>query len=442
MARNSFLLCVSYIFYCAWDYRFLSLILISTTIDFFAGREMVKSTDARKKILLYLSVMSNLGILFFFKYFNFFLASISCLGFEPSLLNSLNIILPIGISFYTFQSLSYTIDVFRGGQKPEKNFITFALYVAFFPQILAGPIERANRLLPQLKAQKGLNLTDLSRGFDRFFIGMIKKVVISPAIFTYSTSILLNPSLSSVSEAWIKGGAWFLYLLMDFSGYSDMAIGIARMFGIRLSENFKMVLKTQDFSDFWKRWHVTLSEWFRDYVHVPLQQRGLSKYQAGFISFTLIGIWHGASWKFLVWGIGMGFVWCIDKRFSPMKRLSHQFPSAVQSALNTAGFLAVFLLFGPFFAAHNLSDAGLIVKAMLGLSNPVHGAVLADASVPLIFSICLAITLEQYDWQNHSELKLKGSWGKKLKLFVLVPLGILLCVEGLWSSLEFKYYQF
>ena len=444
MARNAFLLSISYLFYCAWDYRFLSLIIASTTIDYAAGIAL-KKFETKKKYWLYFSILSNLGVLFFFKYFNFFLDSLNFFIPESQQIGSLSIILPIGISFYTFQSLSYTIDVYRGVQKPERNYITFALYVAFFPQILAGPIERASRLIPQFKVPIDFDWNNLRFGFERFLIGMIKKVAISPAIFAYSNVLFLNPSFETVTQAWVKGGLWFLYLLMDFSGYSDMAIGIARMLGIKLSENFNSVFKTKSYPDFWKRWHITLGEWFRDYVHTALQHKGLSRYIAGFLSFTLIGVWHGASLNFLIWGIGMGLLWIIDIRYNPIDRIALIFPRILRPVIRTTCFLGSFLILGPFFAAHNVQDAGVILKTMIGFGGTQNGSSASVVSTSLIFSICLAAMVELVqtgEKKNGPSLFSSSAIGANFKLFVLIPLGILLCFEGIWSSVEFKYFQF
>lgn len=443
--RNWYLLLVSYLFYCAWDYRFLSLIVLSTSIDFFSSIAIHGSEPSKKRYWLYLSILSNIGVLFFFKYFNFFLDSVNNLLPEESSMGSLSIILPIGISFYTFQSLSYTVDVFRGVQKPERNFITFALFVAFFPQILAGPIERANRLIPQFKIQKKFKRENLIFGFDRFLLGMVKKVVLSPAIFAYSNSLLLNPSFGTCVEAWTKGALWFLYLLMDFSGYSDMAIGIARMLGIELSENFKFVFKTQNFPDFWKRWHITLGEWFRDYVHSPLQRRGFSKYAAGFYSFLLIGLWHGASFNFLIWGMGMGVFWCLDVRFKLINRMTQYFPLAARSSLKTLFFLMFFLLLGPFFTAYSFEDAIVILKVMIGLGPEQNGSTGTLVSSSFVFSTCLALLIEFFAMnqaRRGADFFSSSRAGRNLRLLVLFPVGILLCFEGLWSSAEFKYFQF
>ena len=445
VTRNAFLLCVSYFFYSAWDYRFLSLILLSTVIDYTAAIAMSDASSRARKWWLYFSVFSNIGILGFFKYFNFFLDSVNMFFVTSNPLSSLNIILPIGISFYTFQSLSYTIDVYRGHQKPEKRFVTFALYVSFFPQLLAGPIERAGSLIPQLKSPVKFNPADLKIGFRRFLLGMVKKVTISPAIFEYSDSLFLNPTLNSGMDAWIKGFFWFLYLLMDFSGYSDMAIGIARMLGIRLSENFNAVLKTQNFPDFWKRWHITLGEWFKDYVFSPIRARGYSKYFAGFLTFTLIGFWHGASWNFLLWGMGLGVFWCIDVRFRPIERIGQVLPSAIRPMVNTIGFLSLFLINCSFFPARDIGSAVTIIKSMIGIHSFQNGLSTYSMGAAFQFAAVLALGIELF--QSFASPKVKSDLEvnqvyRNLRLFLFIPCGIVLCIEGLWSSAEFEYFQF
>jgi D-alanyl-lipoteichoic acid acyltransferase DltB (MBOAT superfamily) len=247
--RNLILLVASYIFYAYWDYRFLGLIVFSTLVDYAAALFIQASEQTgRKRSALILSLIVNLGILGYFKYFDFFIESaltvLNQLGFSGQY-TSLGIILPVGISFYTFQSMSYTIDVFRKRQKAERNPLYVALYVAFFPQLMAGPIERAGTFIPQLKDQRELYFGNLIKGFHRFLLGMVKKVVVSGPITAYTTLQWLNPALRSTEEVWFMSILFFLALLMDFSGYSDMAIGIARMFGIQLSENFTHVFKAK-----------------------------------------------------------------------------------------------------------------------------------------------------------------------------------------------------
>jgi alginate O-acetyltransferase complex protein AlgI len=434
-ARNYFLLAASYFFYAYWDVRFLSLIVLSTLVDYFAAR----GGPGRKGALI-CSVIVNLCILGYFKYANFFLDSayhaLQSLGVSTSI-PSLDIVLPVGISFYTFQSMSYTIDVYKGRLAPSKNLGTVALYVAFFPQLMAGPIERAKSLLPQFTRPRHWNATQFAQGFRRFLLGMVKKVVVSPALLGYSQMQLMNPQFMSTEEAWITSLFWFMHLLMDFSGYADMAVGIGRMLGIELSENFLRVFHSQDFVEFWKRWHITLGSWFRDYVYVPLIQLGVTRFIAGLAAFTLIGFWHGASWNFVLWGFGLGVFWILDKRLGLSRILGRLAPGKLGAWMNSIVFFAIFFLLGQLFATDNLADAWLLMKTMVGQES-LHASgqtVLPSLSICFALFMGIAISWVEPRWSSSSALT-------RLRTYVLIPWGILLCIEGLWASEAFEYFQF
>ena len=307
--QNVFILLASYVFYGWWDYRFLALIALSTLIDFAVAKYMVKYTNrSRQKILLGISLVVNLGFLGFFKYCNFFIESWidvwARLGVEmhPT---TLQIILPVGISFYTFQTLSYTIDVYKGKLKPESNLINFAAYVAFFPQLVAGPIERASNLLPQFSRKRIFNNEQAISGLNLILWGLFKKVVIADSCATYVNAIFENPGQHN-SLTLILGAVYFAFQIYgDFSGYSDIAIGTARLFGFELMHNFKLPYFSRDIAEFWRRWHISLSTWFRDYVYIPLGGSRGSRWQQirnVFIIFLVSGFWHGANWTFIIWG--------------------------------------------------------------------------------------------------------------------------------------------
>jgi alginate O-acetyltransferase complex protein AlgI len=309
-AQNTFLTIVSYVFYGWWDWRFLSLIIFSTLIDYTIGWQLAKRKSIRKrKLLLWTSIIINLGFLGFFKYFNFFLdnfvQAFSFFGQEISK-SGLNIILPIGISFYTFQTLSYTIDIYRKRLEPTKNFITFSAFVSFFPQLVAGPIERATNLLPQFHKKRQFDKADAIIGLRQVLWGLFKKVVIADNCAEIANEIF-NNSDNYGGTSLILGAVMFAFQIYgDFSGYSDIAIGVARLFGFKLMKNFAFPYFSRDIAEFWRRWHISLSTWFRDYLYIPLGgSRGgaLMKVRNTFIIFIVSGFWHGANWTFIAWGV-------------------------------------------------------------------------------------------------------------------------------------------
>ncbi|MFC4636294.1 MBOAT family O-acyltransferase [Dokdonia ponticola] len=308
-AQNIFLLIVSYVFYGWWDYRFLSLILLSTLIDFYIGSALKKEESSKKrKWLLATSLLFNLGVLGFFKYANFFIESWvdawSILGVQMHT-STLQIILPVGISFYTFQTLSYTIDVYRKKMEPTSSFIQFATYVAFFPQLVAGPIERASHLLPQFKKPRVFDFETAKSGLHLIIWGLFQKIVIADSCATYVNAIFNNyEGMNSLSL--LLGAVYFaLQIYGDFAGYSNIAIGVARLLGFDLMRNFNYPYFSRDIAEFWRRWHISLSTWFRDYLYIPLGgSRGSKRQQIRnvFIIFIVSGFWHGANWTFVVWG--------------------------------------------------------------------------------------------------------------------------------------------
>jgi len=308
--QNIFFLTVSYIFYGWWDWRFLGLIFISSLVDYFIGLSLGKvNVNKKRKLLLYLSFIVNLGTLGFFKYYNFFIESFvdsfSSLGVELNF-TTLNIILPVGISFYTFQTLSYTIDVYKQKLKPTSNILSFFAFVSFFPQLVAGPIERASNLLPQFYKTRKFNYFEARDGMQQILWGFFKKIVIADNCAIIANNIFENYQEYSGITLMI-GAIYFAFQIYgDFSGYSDIAIGTAKLFGIKLMCNFKYPYFSRDIAEFWRRWHISLSTWFRDYLYIPLGgSRGSLKVKIRniFAIFIVSGFWHGANWTFIIWGL-------------------------------------------------------------------------------------------------------------------------------------------
>ena len=308
-AQNAFLLLASYVFYGWWDWRFLGLIAFSSLVDYFLGIALDEEREERKrKMLLGASLLVNLGLLGTFKYYDFFVESfveMFAVGGINLQANTLNIILPVGISFYTFQSLSYSIDVYRRKLKPTRDIVSFLAYVSFFPQLVAGPIERATNLLPQFQKRRVFDYALAVDGMRQSLWGLFKKVVIADNCAAYVSDIFASYSTLSGSEL-ILGAIFFAFqIYCDFSGYSDMAIGVAKIFGFKLMTNFKYPYFSRDIAEFWRRWHISLSTWFRDYLYIPLGGSRVSFWKVIrniFIIFVVSGFWHGANWTFIVWG--------------------------------------------------------------------------------------------------------------------------------------------
>ena len=307
--QNILLLVASYVFYGWWDWRFLSLILFSTLVDYTIGVLLSKQeNESKRKYLLYTSLIVNLGLLGFFKYYNFFLdnfiSAFSFFGVDFNV-STLKIILPVGISFYTFQTLSYTIDVYKRNLEPAKDFISFATFVSFFPQLVAGPIERASNLLPQFYKDRVFDRGKAIDGLRQILWGLFKKIVIADQCAEYA-NLIFNDSGNYSGSSLVLGALFFTFQIYgDFSGYSDIAIGVSRLFGFNLMRNFAFPYFSRDIAEFWRRWHISLSTWFRDYLYIPLGgSKGGTwmKVRNTFIIFLVSGFWHGANWTFVIWG--------------------------------------------------------------------------------------------------------------------------------------------
>ncbi|MBD3583491.1 MBOAT family O-acyltransferase [Flavobacterium selenitireducens] len=306
--QNILLLAASYFFYSCWDWRFLFLLIFSTGLDYFTGLMVTGSDGFKKKFWFWLSIIVNLGLLGVFKYYNFFAESfadmLGAVGFKASFA-TLNVILPVGISFYTFHGVSYVIDIYKGRIEPERNFVTYSLFVSYFPLLVAGPIERATHLLPQIKRERKFDYAKAMDGFYQILWGLFKKVVVADSCAQYVNFIFDNPGeMNSVTLA--LGGVFFAFQVYgDFSGYSDIALGTSKLFGIDLLRNFNYPYFSRDIAEFWRRWHISLSSWFRDYLYIPLggSKGGMwMKIRNTFIIFLVSGFWHGADWTFVIWG--------------------------------------------------------------------------------------------------------------------------------------------
>lgn len=307
--QNILLLVSSYFFYACWDWRFMFLLIFSTLLDYYTGIKIYEAANQKRRLFwLWLSIEINLGFLGVFKYYNFFATSfadaLSLVGFKVNL-GSLQVILPVGISFYTFHGLSYVIDLYKNRIKPERDFINYSVFVSFFPLLVAGPIERATHLLPQILKKRVFNYEKSVDGLRQILWGLFKKIVIADNCAEYANTIFNNSDEYSGSTL-VLGALFFTFqIYCDFSGYSDIALGTARLFGVELLRNFAFPYFSRDIAEFWRRWHISLSSWFKDYLYIPLggSKGGMwMKIRNTFIIFLVSGFWHGANWTFIIWG--------------------------------------------------------------------------------------------------------------------------------------------
>ncbi|MGH2665083.1 MBOAT family O-acyltransferase [Flavobacterium sp.] len=308
--QNGLLLLVSYYFYACWDWRFLFLLIFSTVLDYFTGLKMHSAQNKKtKKFWFWLSIIINVGFLGIFKYYNFFASSfadlISVFGFEANLF-TLQVVLPVGISFYTFHGLSYVIDIYNEKMEPEKNIIDYSLFVSYFPLLVAGPIERATHLLPQIKKRRFFNYKMAVDGLRQILWGLFKKVVIADNCAEYANLMFGSTNDYNGSSLFLGAILFAFQIYGDFSGYSDIALGTSKLFGIELLKNFNFPYFSRNIAEFWRRWHISLSTWFRDYLYIPLGgSKGslYSKIRNVMIIFIVSGFWHGANWTFIIWGL-------------------------------------------------------------------------------------------------------------------------------------------
>jgi alginate O-acetyltransferase complex protein AlgI len=375
--QNLLIVAASYLFYGWWDWRFLSLIVFSTIVDYSVGLRLSKEDHpTKRKVLLWISIIVNLGFLGFFKYYNFFLdnfiTAFSFFGIELTA-NSLSIILPVGISFYTFQTLSYTIDVYKRKLEPTNDIIAFSAFVSFFPQLVAGPIERAAHLLPQFNKKRKLLFSNIQYGITRILWGLFKKVVIADRLAEMVNTVYNSPHDFGGIHYIIVTLFFAIQIYCDFSGYSDIAIGTARMFGFKLMENFKTPYFSKSLGEFWRNWHISLSTWFRDYLFIPLGGSRVKKsriYFNLFIVFIVSGFWHGSKWTFIIWGAIHGIILIIENLISFKKTgLTTQLRIVTLFKILLTFFITCFAWI--FFRANTTEDAFFIISNIFDFSQPL-----------------------------------------------------------------------
>ncbi len=370
-AQNLLLLVSSYVFYGLWDWRFLGLIFMSSVIDFIAGRGLQNtSKQLNRKLFLWMSILWNLGVLFTFKYFNFFLDNFRTLfGIDASQgYYFWNIAIPVGLSFYTFQTLSYTIDVYRGKIKPTGNFLEFLCFVSFFPQLVAGPIERARDLLPQFENKRKFNYQQSKEGLRQILWGLFKKILVADKLGIAVSMVFGTPEDYGMFALVYASLLFFFQIYCDFSGYTDIAIGTAKLFGFKLSKNFKIPYLSISITEFWMRWHITLTKWFTDYVYLPLL-KSRKKIKPSFrataviITMVLVGLWHGANWTFIMFGLVNGIILVVERiPFFRKGEILQKKLYKIPRVLSLIYFFAIAALMSMFFRSNSISDSFLILK--------------------------------------------------------------------------------
>ena len=435
-AQNRLLLVASYVFYGAWDVRFLGLLIFSTTVDYVVGRLLGATVDERKrKAILLLSIATNLGLLGFFKYFNFFAESFAALtdqlgwNVHPT---TLRVILPVGISFYTFQSLSYTIDVYRRRQEPERSLLDLATFVAFFPQLVAGPIERVQKLLPQIKAPRRTTRAQVQEGLWLILWGLFKKVAVADNLAIFVDRAFASEVPDGGPRALLAVYAFALQIYGDFSGYTDIARGVAKLMGFEMMRNFDRPYLAANPADFWRRWHISLSSWLRDYLYIALggNRRGPARtYVNLLLTMLLGGLWHGAAWTFVLWGLFHGLLVAIHRAWQS---------KPIPRALAVVGTFHLVCLGWLLFRATSVAQAFAFLRAIFTDLRWTEGA--AQLLLPLLGLGGLMFAVESWvrSEDNPAQAPRWQTWGP----LTATALALLVLLLAPPAARSFIYFQF
>lgn len=446
--QNIFLLVASYVFYGWWDWRFLGLIAFSSVLDFGLGRELGRAKSQRaRRWLLSASLAANLGLLGVFKYFNFFGDSFADLlgvfGLNPTW-TTLSIVLPVGISFYTFQTLSYTIDVYRRRIEPTDSLLTFMAYVSFFPQLVAGPIERAESLLPQFEKPRVFDEQRAVDGLRQILWGLFKKVAVADTAALLVDEVFANPTNFSGISLALAAVFFAVQIYGDFSGYSDIAIGTGRLLGIDLMRNFAYPYFSRDIAEFWRRWHISLSSWFRDYLYIPLGGSRGSRSSALrniLIIFVVSGFWHGANWTFVVWG-ALNALYFVPLFLAGQNRVNvgpiadgRWLPSPSE-AWGIARTFALTTLAWILFRSESIADAGMYLQHIF--TSPTEGALRISTSGAALAGIMFAVEWVHRDREHGLEIQDLHPWVRRGAYLALI--GLVVSFAG--AERPFIYFQF
>lgn len=454
--QNLLLLFSSYFFYACWDWRFLFLLVFSTLLDYYTGIRMYEAKDVRaRKFWFWLSIVVNLGFLGVFKYYNFFADSfaeaLSGLGLQVNPW-TLQVILPVGISFYTFHGLSYVIDIYKGRIKAEKNFIEYAVFVSFFPLLVAGPIERATHLLPQIKVKRTFDYAKATDGLRQILWGLFKKIVIADQCAEYA-NLIFNNSGDYSGSTLLLGAVFFAFQIYgDFSGYSDIALGTARLFGIDLLRNFAYPYFSRDIAEFWRRWHISLSTWFRDYLYIPLggSKGGMwMKIRNTFIIFIVSGFWHGANWTFIVWG-ALNAIYFLPLLITQNNRNNLEIVAGGKYLPTGKEFFSILGTFGLtvlawiFFRAESVGHALSYISEILSTSLFSVPELAGDGTVATILLVIGFLIMEWSGREQQYAIAHFGLSGNRLFRwsFYISIIMVIYFFGNFSETIEFIYFQF
>jgi len=453
--QNLILLVSSYFFYASWDWRFLFLLLFSTSLDYFSGIKISESQNQKyKKTWLLLSILINLGFLGVFKYYNFFISSFAEAIFNLGLdidTWTLKVILPVGISFYTFHGLSYVIDIYNKKIQAEKNFVDYSVFVSFFPLLVAGPIERATHLLPQIKHARTFNYGEAVSGLRQILWGLFKKIVIADQCAEFANNIFNNYTSYSGSTLLI-GAIFFTFQIYgDFSGYSDIALGTARLFGIKLLRNFAFPYFSRDIAEFWRRWHISLSSWFKDYLYIPLGGSTGSLFRRirnVFIIFLVSGFWHGANWTFIAWGF-LNALYIIPSIIFRTNRKNLDIVAKGRILPTTKEFISIFNTFALtvfawiFFRSDSIGQAIHMIMKIFSqslLSLPHFPGLRNSLSITVI--TIFFVLIEWLGREQQFAIERAAHWPKRYQRWSAYILIILLIFLYQGKEQQFIYFQF
>ncbi|AWW32541.1 MBOAT family protein [Echinicola strongylocentroti] len=437
--QNIWLLVASYFFYGWWDWRFLFLILFSSVVDYTIGLNLHKATkESKRKLLLFLSVFINIGFLCYFKYFNFFLDSLNeaftLLG-KPLESSRLNIILPVGISFYTFQTLSYTIDIYKRKLEPTKDIVAFFTFVSFFPQLVAGPIERASHLLPQFSRKRNFSYDKVSEGGKLMLWGLFMKVVVADRLAVYVDDVYVLLDQHSWLTLFTAHAFFAFQIYCDFAGYSLIAIGCAKLFDFHLMDNFRRPYFATSFKSFWSRWHISLSTWFKDYVYIPIGGNRQGNFRAGVnlvVTFIISGFWHGANWTYIIWGALHGFYQIMEKYV-----LKFKLPKAV----NWLIVFSLTCLAWVFFRAPSVGDAMTVLERIVTFQG--SGLYFGDKGIFLFGLMGLSILmLHDYVLEFKPDYQFLYHRSPIVRYAAIVVLMVFITTFGVFDNSQFIYFQF
>ncbi len=450
--QNRMLLVASYVFYGSWDWRFLSLIIISTVVDYLCGIRIENEPNSkRRKLFLIISISCNLGILGLFKYYDFFTDNlvefVNLFGFKIDPL-FLNLTLPVGISFYTFQTMSYTIDIYRGQMRATRQFLDFALYVAFFPQLVAGPIERARRLLPQILQPRKITLDNFYEGSFLIFWGLFQKAFIADNLAKIVDPVFGAPGPYNGMLVLIALYAFAFQIFCDFAGYSNIARGLSKCMGIDIMVNFNNPYFAHNPSDFWRRWHISLSTWLRDYLYIPLggNRKGIfTTYRNLAITMLLGGLWHGAAGTFVIWGAYQGALLILHRLFRPffnyIDRVHHVVTRPGWNAIKTIVFFHFVIIGWLFFRARSLQQAMDMLGGLVWHLEWAGDLRLAFLFQQLIFFTSLLLVIQWFQYKKDDLLIVYRSHPVIKAAFYSLA-GLLLIIFGVSDGNEFIYFQF